>query len=91
MFNYIRESDMHRNMHVTFGNRSEIYVGVEHPKYEFGVYIVADNSNKPYRCKINAPGFVHLQVLDFLAKGHLLADVVTIIGTLDIVFGEIDR
>ena len=69
----------------------EIYVGVEHPKGEFGVYIVADNSNKPYRCKINAPGFVHLQVLDFLAKGHLLADVVTIIGTLDIVFGEIDR
>lgn len=69
----------------------EAYVGVEHPKGEFGVYIMSDGSNKPYRCKINAPGFVHLQVLDFMSKGHLLADVVTIIGTLDIVFGEIDR
>ena len=69
----------------------EVYVGVEHPKGEFGVYIMSDGSNKPYRCKINAPGFVHLQVLDFMSKGHLLADVVTIIGTLDIVFGEIDR
>jgi NADH dehydrogenase I D subunit len=69
----------------------EVYSAVEHPKGEFGVYIVSDGTNKPYRCKIKAPGFVHLQVLDFLAKGHLLADVVTIIGTLDIVFGEIDR
>jgi len=69
----------------------ESYCGVEHPKGEFGVYICSDGTNKPYRCKINAPGFVHLQALDFLAKGHLLADVVTIIGTLDIVFGEIDR
>ena len=64
---------------------------VEHPKGEFGVSIVSDGSNKPYRCKIKAPGFIHLQALDFLARGHLLADVVTIIGTLDIVFGEIDR
>jgi len=69
----------------------EAYCGVEHPKGEFGVYLVSDNSNKPYRCKIKAPGFVHLQAIDFLAKGHLLADVVTIIGTLDVVFGEIDR
>jgi NADH-quinone oxidoreductase subunit D len=69
----------------------EVYCGVEHPKGEFGVYIASDGTNKPYRCKINAPCFVHLQVLDFMAKGHLLADVVTIIGTLDIVFGEIDR
>jgi NADH-quinone oxidoreductase subunit D len=72
-------------------NVGEAYCGVEHPKGEFGVYIVSDGTNKPYRCKINAPGFVHLQVLDFMVKGHLLADVVTIIGTLDIVFGEIDR
>lgn len=67
------------------------YAAVEHPKGEFGVYLVSNGSNKPYRCKIKAPGFIHLQALDFLAKGHLLADVVTIIGTLDIVFGEIDR
>jgi NADH:ubiquinone oxidoreductase subunit D len=70
---------------------SEGYCGVEHPKGEFGVYLLADGINKAYRCKINAPGFVHLQALDFMAKGHLLADVVAIIGTLDIVFGEIDR
>lgn len=69
----------------------EVYCGVEHPKGEFGVHLISNGSNKPYRCKIKAPGFVHLQALDFLAKGHLLADVVTIIGTLDIVFGEIDR
>lgn len=71
--------------------KGEAYSFVEHPKGEFGVYIVSNGSNKPYRCKIKAPGFIHLQALDFLAKGHLLADVVTIIGTLDIVFGEIDR
>jgi NADH dehydrogenase I D subunit len=69
----------------------EAYVGVEAPKGEFGVYIVSDGSSKPYRCKLKAPGFVHLQGLDFMSKGHLLADVVTIIGTLDIVFGEVDR
>ena len=69
----------------------EVYCAVEHPKGEFGVFLASDNSNKPYRCKIKAPGFAHLQAIDFLSKGHLLADVVTIIGTLDIVFGEIDR
>ena len=69
----------------------EVYCAVEHPKGEFGVFISSDNSNKPYRCKIKAPGFAHLQAIDYLSKGHLLADVVTIIGTLDIVFGEIDR
>lgn len=69
----------------------ECYCAVEHPKGEFGVYLVSNDSNKPYRCKIKAPGFFHLQAIDFLSKGHLLADVVTIIGTLDIVFGEIDR
>jgi len=70
---------------------NEAYVGIEAPKGEFGVYLVSDGSNKPYRCKIKAPGFAHLQGLDFMAKHHLLADVVTIIGTLDIVFGEVDR
>jgi NADH dehydrogenase I D subunit len=71
--------------------KGETYAAVEHPKGEFGVSVVSDGSNKPYRCKIKAPGFFHLQALDFMARGHLLADVVTIIGTLDVVFGEIDR
>lgn len=71
--------------------RTELYSSVEAPKGEFGVYLVSDGTNKPYRCKIKAPGFLHLQGLDFMAKNHLLADVVTIIGTLDIVFGEVDR
>ena len=69
----------------------EIYTAVEAPKGEFGVYVVADGSNRPYRCKIRAPGFAHLQGLEFLSKGHMLADVVSIIGSLDVVFGEIDR
>jgi NADH-quinone oxidoreductase subunit D len=64
---------------------------VEAPKGEFGVYLVADGTNRPYRCKIRATGFSHLQTLDKLAKGHMLADAVAIIGSLDIVFGEIDR
>jgi NADH-quinone oxidoreductase subunit D len=71
--------------------QGEVYSAVEHPKGVFGVFIISNGSNTPYRCKINAPGFVHLQALDFMARGHLLADVVAIIGTLDIVFGEIDR
>jgi len=70
---------------------NETYACVEAPKGEFGVYIVADGSNKPYRCKIKAPGFLHLQSLNSMSKGHMIADVVTIIGTQDIVFGEIDR
>jgi NADH dehydrogenase (ubiquinone) Fe-S protein 2 len=69
----------------------ETYVGVEAPKGEFGVYLVSDGSSKPYRCKLKAPGFAHLQGLDFMSKGHMIADVVTIIGTQDIVFGEVDR
>lgn len=69
----------------------EAYVAVEAPKGEFGVYLYSDGSNKPYRCRIKAPGFAHLQGLDFMAKGHLMADVVSIISSLDIVFGEIDR
>jgi NADH-quinone oxidoreductase subunit D len=69
----------------------EVYAAVEAPKGEFGVYLVADGSNKPYRCKIRAPGFPHLQAMDFLNRGHMLADVSAILGSLDIVFGEIDR
>ena len=64
---------------------------VEAPKGEFGVYLVADGSNRPYRAKIRAPGYPHLQAMDYIAKGHLLADVAAIIGSLDVVFGEIDR
>jgi len=67
------------------------YTSVEAPKGEFGVYLVADGTNKPYRCKIRAPGFAHLAGLDFMSRGHMLADVVAIIGTQDIVFGEVDR
>lgn len=70
---------------------NETYTATEAPKGEFGVYLVSDNTNKPYRCKIKAPGFGHLQALDYMSRGHMLADVVTIIGTLDVVFGEIDR
>jgi len=69
----------------------ETYAAVEAPKGEFGVYLVADGSNKPYRCKIRAPGFAHLQACEFLSKGHMLADAVAIIGSMDVVFGEIDR
>jgi NADH-quinone oxidoreductase subunit D len=69
----------------------EVYSAVEHPKGEFGIYLVSDGANKPYRMKIRAPGFSHLSSLDEMAKGHMIADVVAIIGTQDIVFGEIDR
>src|SRR5690606_6023466 len=69
----------------------ETYTAVEAPKGEFGVYLVADGTNKPYRCYIRAPGFAHLQGMDFMSKGHMLADTVAIIGSMDIVFGEIDR
>lgn len=71
--------------------KGEAYTAVEAPKGEFGVYIVSNGTNRPYRCRIRAPGFAHLQALDFMAKGHMLADVAAIIGSLDIVFGEIDR
>ncbi len=69
----------------------ETYTAVEAPKGEFGVFLIADGTNRPYRCKIRAPGFAHLQGLDFMSRGHMLADVSAIIGTLDVVFGEIDR
>ena len=69
----------------------EVYAAVEAPKGEFGVYLVADGSNKPYRCKIRAPSYAHLQAMDFLCKGHMLADVPSVLGSVDVVFGEIDR
>lgn len=69
----------------------ETYAAVEAPKGEFGVYLYSDGSNKPYRCRIKAPGFAHLQGLDFMSQGHMMADVVTLISSLDIVFGEVDR
>ena len=69
----------------------EVYAAVEHPKGEFGIYLISDGANKPYRLKIRAPGFAHLSAMNEMASGHMLADVVAIIGTMDIVFGEIDR
>jgi len=67
------------------------YQAVESPKGEFGVTLIADNTNKPYKCKVRSPAYHHLQILPKLSKGHYLADIVTLIGTIDIVFGEIDR
>ena len=75
-------------IHVPAG---EAYAAVEHPKGEFGIYMVSDGANKPYRLKIRAPGFAHLAALDEMSRGHMIADAVAIIGTMDIVFGEIDR
>jgi NADH-quinone oxidoreductase subunit D len=69
----------------------EVYAAVEAPKGEFGVYLIADGTNKPYRCKIKAPGFAHLSAMDFMSRGHMLADITAILGSLDIVFGEVDR
>ena len=69
----------------------EVYAAVEAPKGEFGVYLIADGSNKPYKCKIRAPSYAHLQAMDFLSRGHMLADVCAILGSLDVVFGEVDR
>jgi NADH-quinone oxidoreductase subunit D len=79
---------MTEGFHVPAG---EVYAAVEAPKGEFGVYLVADGTNKPYRCKIRAPGFAHLQAMDFMCRKHMLADVSAILGSLDIVFGEVDR
>ncbi len=75
-------------MHVPAG---EAYAAIEHPKGEFGVYLISDGANKPYRMKLRAPGYAHLAALDEMGKGHMIADAVTIIGTMDVVFGEIDR
>jgi NADH-quinone oxidoreductase subunit D len=88
------ESLIHHFKLYTEGYRvpeGEVYAAVEAPKGEFGVYLVSDGTNKPYRCKIRAPGFAHLQAMDFMCRGHMLADVSAILGSLDIVFGEVDR
>ena len=88
------EALIHHFKYFTEGVRvpaGETYTAVEAPKGELGVYMISDGSNKPYRCKIRPPGYVHLQGLDFMSKGHLLADVVSNIGSIDVVFGEIDR
>ena len=69
----------------------EVYASVEAPKGEFGAYIISDGANKPYRLKLRAPGFAHLSAMDEMVRGHMLADVVAVIGTMDVVFGEIDR
>jgi NADH-quinone oxidoreductase subunit D len=97
-----RRADMKRSMEATIEHfklyseghhvpAGETYAAVEAPKGEFGVYLVADGTNKPYKCKIRAPSYAHLQAMDFISRGHMLADVAAIIGSLDIVFGEIDR
>ena len=75
-------------MHVPEG---QVYSAIEHPKGEFGIYAISDGANKPYRLKIRSPGYVHLSAMDELTRGHMIADVVTMVGTIDIVFGEIDR
>ena len=95
-------ADMKRSMEATIQHfklytegfhvpAGEIYAAVEAPKGEFGVYLVSDGSNRPYKCKIRAPSYCSLQAMNFLCKGHMLADVSAILGSLDIVFGEIDR
>jgi NADH-quinone oxidoreductase subunit D len=97
-----RRADMKRSMEATIEHfklyseghhvpAGEVYAAVEAPKGEFGVYLISDGTNKPYKCKIRAPSYAHLQAMDFLSRGHMLADVAAIIGSLDIVFGEIDR
>ncbi len=97
-----RRAEMKRSMEATIHHfklyseghhvpAGEVYAAVEAPKGEFGVYLIADGTNTPYKCKIRAPSFAHLQAMDFLTRGHMLADVSAIIGSLDIVFGEIDR
>jgi len=88
------EALIHHFKLYTEGHRvpaGEVYAAVEAPKGEFGVYLVSDGTNRPYRCKLRAPSFAHLQAMDYLCRGHMLADVAAVIGTLDIVFGEIDR
>jgi len=94
IFKYSMEALIHHFKLYTEGfvvPANEIYTAIEAPKGEFGVFIISDNTSKPYRCKIKAPGFLHLQGINAMARNHLLADVVTIIGTQDIVFGEVDR
>ena len=92
--NIVRVSDEKASELFSEGFRvpaGDVYSAVEAPKGEFGVYLISDGSNKPYRCKIRAPGFSHLQAMDYLIRGHMLADVPAVLGSLDIVFGEVDR
>jgi len=94
LLRYSMESLIHQFKIYTEGytiRKNSTYITVEAPKGEFGIFLLSDGSNKPYRCRIKAPGFLHLQGLNFMSKGHMLADVVTVIGTQDIVFGEVDR
>jgi NADH-quinone oxidoreductase subunit D len=91
---YSMESLIHHFKYYSEGfsvPKEETYVAVEAPKGEFGVFLVSNSTNRPHRCRIKSPGFMHLQALDYIASKSLLADLVTIIGTLDLVFGEIDR
>ena len=88
------ESLIHHFKYFTEGitvPRGETYTATEAPKGELGVYLVSNGSNRPYRCKIRAPGFTHLQAMDYLIRGHMLADVPAVLGSMDIVFGEVDR
>ena len=88
------EALIHHFKHYTQGfnvPKGRTYTTIEAPKGELGVFLISNGTNRPYRCKIKAPGFLHLQGLDFMTMGHMIADVVTIIGTQDIVFGEVDR
>jgi NADH:ubiquinone oxidoreductase subunit D len=84
-------AEMKRSMEATIHHFKLYTEGFRVPKGEFGVYLVSDGTNRPYKCKIRAPSFAHLQAMDYLSRGHMLADVAAIVGSLDIVFGEIDR
>ena len=91
---YLKKTKIHHFKIFTEGYKvpkGETYTAVEAPKGEFGVYLISDGSNIPYKCKIRAPGFSHLQAMDYLIKGHMLADVPAVLASLDLVFGEIDR
>jgi NADH:ubiquinone oxidoreductase subunit D len=89
MESLIQSFKLHANGYVI--SNGSTFASIEAPKGEFGVYLIANGSSKPYRCKIKAPGFLHLQALNVMSKKHLLADIVALIGTQDIVFGEVDR
>jgi NADH-quinone oxidoreductase subunit D len=84
-------AEMKRSVEATIHHFKLYTEGFRVPKGEFGVYLVSDGTNRPYKCKIRAPSFAHLQAMDYLSRGHMLADVAAIVGSLDIVFGEIDR
>ena len=91
VFFFFQAEDGIRDYDVTGVQTCALPISVEAPKGEFGVYLISDGSNIPYKCKIRAPGFSHLQAMDYLIKGHMLADVPAVLASLDLVFGEIDR